>query len=73
MTRRRNTDHVVIDTKTAEFWCRHCDARYKPAMPAPVDMFADMCDGFLKMHRACPAPAQGHAPALAAETLEQQP
>lgn len=46
-------DHVVLDTKTGEFWCRHCDARYHPTLPASIDMFVAMTKEFSKSHRNC--------------------
>jgi hypothetical protein len=53
---RRNTDHAVFDMREQTFHCRHCGESYKPAMPAPLGMFAAMAIEFTRAHRDCKPP-----------------
>lgn len=51
--RPRKGDWVVFDAKTQSFFCERCEARYKPALPVPVAMFASMGKEFVKLHKSC--------------------
>lgn len=46
-----NPDHVVIENKS--FVCLHCNARYTPTFPIPVNMYTAMVKSFLSDHRRC--------------------
>ena len=46
-------DHVVMNTSTSAFECRHCGKTYAPTMPAPITLFASMTKEFSKIHKRC--------------------
>jgi hypothetical protein len=46
-------DHVVLNSETGDFECRHCGQTYKPTLPAPMGMFAAMCREYAKAHQFC--------------------
>ena len=48
----RKRDHVRFVPPSTLF-CTHCGEKYAMAMPAPVTLFASMCDTFDKEHRRC--------------------
>lgn len=50
-------DHVVVNTATNAFECRHCGAHYTPALPCPIPLFVAMSRAFIREHRRCLAPA----------------
>ncbi len=54
-----STDHVVFNTKTVTFVCKHCGAEH-PATPLPasIPMVVALSQAFLKLHRACPKPKE---------------
>lgn len=54
--------HVVMDATTQEFWCRHCGARFKPALPLTISAFVKQSKAFTVLHEACPAPAAQSVP-----------
>ena len=47
------TDHIVFGTDDNLFKCVHCGQTYKPALPAPIDIFVAMTNAFIKMHENC--------------------
>lgn len=53
----KGADHVVVNTATNAFECRHCGARYTPALPCPIPLYIAMSRTFIREHRACLAPA----------------
>lgn len=53
ITNKRKPDPTVYDSKTQEFVCNGCNARYKPNLPMPVTMFCATGEEFLKLHRNC--------------------
>lgn len=46
-------DHVVVETGTQAFLCKHCGDRYAPAIPAPLAMYVAMMKVFAQHHRHC--------------------
>ncbi len=49
----KNTDHVVINTRTNAFECLHCGGSYMPTLPAPLDLYVSMTKSFVKTHKNC--------------------
>ncbi|MEW6485770.1 MAG: hypothetical protein AB1423_14350 [Pseudomonadota bacterium] len=51
---KKNTDYVVVDTKDGGgFHCEHCNARYKPKYPIPLNLFVAISKQFVKDHADC--------------------
>jgi rubredoxin len=46
-------DHVVMNTVTSAFECKHCGKTYQPTIPAPITVFASMAKEFSKIHKNC--------------------
>lgn len=63
MSRRQpDPKHVVMDANTQEFWCRHCGARHKPALPMLIRDFVNQSKAFATLHARCPSPAAEAVP-----------
>jgi len=53
----KNTDHVLIDEHSGgAIHCAHCQECHAPPLPMKAIEYADRLLGFVRMHRACPAP-----------------
>ena len=49
----RNTDHVVIDSRTQECVCKHCGVTHKLTLPAPIGIVVAVSRAFIKEHEHC--------------------
>ncbi len=46
-----STDHVVM--RGNDFVCLHCGQRYRPTLPAPINVMVAMSRAFGRAHRDC--------------------
>jgi len=49
----QNTSHIVFVAGDNLFECKNCGMTYKPALPAPMDIFVAACNAFVKIHKDC--------------------
>jgi hypothetical protein len=54
---KMNFDHVVMNTATNKYECKHCGATQSPPkMPVPISDLLDHMDMFTAAHKSCKAP-----------------
>lgn len=54
--RKRNDDHVRINSRTSTMNCEHCGASEPLALPLSFDRVKKITGDFLRKHRKCPPP-----------------
>lgn len=52
--------HVVMNSETSEFECKHCGAAERPTLPMPVDQMVNAMKAFVAKHKHCKKPDGEH-------------